>query len=98
RPAITGGNYFVGENQVLYSITHEGKVIQNPEIKVSASPIVTGYSVMKFEDGLISAVDADGQVHPRLIRVSTTGVRVKVMNTLDVDLDPVSFFVPRILN
>ena len=98
RPAITGGNYFVGENGVFYSLTFEGRVLRNEEIRVVGPPVVVGYNVLKFEDGLIAVVDVEGKVHRNLIRVSTTGVRVRVVNTLDVDLDPASFFVPRILN
>ncbi len=98
KPAITGGNYFVGEDRLLYSVSFDGKVNKNSGFSVNGQPIVVGYSVMKFEDGLVAAIDADGSVHPTLIRVSTTGVRVKVMKTLDVDLDPSSFFVPRVLN
>ena len=98
RPLLQGGNYFVGEDRILYSVGFDGKVRKNPDIQLGGNPIVIGYSVIKFEDGLIAAVDADGKVHRQLIRISTTGVRAKVMNTLDVDLDPASFFVPRILN
>jgi hypothetical protein len=98
KPAIAGGNYFVGEDRILYSVASDGRVVPNAGIKVAGSPIVIGYSVIKFEDGLIAAVDADGQVHRELVRISTTGVRVKIVNTLDVDLDPASFFVPGIVN
>ncbi len=98
KPAITGGNYFVGEDRLLYSVSYDGKVIKNSEFSVNGQAIVVGYSVMKFEDGLVASIDTDGGVHPTLIRVSTTGVRVKVIKTLDVDLDPASFFVPRVLN
>jgi hypothetical protein len=98
KPLFRGGNYFVGEDGLLYSVSYDGKVRKNPEVRVSGNPIVIGYSVIKLEDGLIAAVDVEGKVHRNLIRVSTTGVRVSVVNTLDVDLDPASFFVPRILN
>jgi len=97
RPAIVGGNYFVGEDRVLYTVTCEGRLIQNPSVVVRSQPILTGYSALKLEDGLVVAVDSDGVPHGTLVRVSTTGVRVKVVRTLDVDVDLGSIFAPKVL-
>lgn len=98
KPALAGGNYFVGEDRVLYTVSNEGTVRPHPEVLVVGEPLVSAYSWLKLEDGTLVVIDADGNPHRSVVRISTTGVRAEVVKTLESDPDPKSVFMPKILN
>ena len=96
-PSFIGGNYYWGADRVLYTVDYQGIVRGHPELDMSSQPKTLGYSFTTFEDGTMVAIDSDGNPHRTVVRVSTTGVRAKVIRSFDDNLDRNSLFSPRIL-
>lgn len=94
KVAKVGGNYFITENNDLYTVSFEGQV-KGP-VALGAKPVRMGYSYVLFEDGSFKIVDALGDVHENAVSVSTTGIYRNVVFALPagmVDLVP-SFLTP----
>lgn len=96
-PSRLGGNYFIGADGILYTISADGKLFKNPEFTPGSKVRLLGYSFYELEDGSVTGVDSKGLPHPVLLRVSTTGIRVGLVQRLAGEPDPGSFFVPQVL-
>lgn len=91
RPAIMGGNYFIGQDNVLYTIDSEGKLFKT--IALPSRPIAYGYSYLKFSDGSFALITANGGVHLEAIRVGAAG-KAEYTTKVPAPLEINSTYVP----
>ncbi len=97
-PRFAGGNFFVGQDGVLYTLDHEARIHAHPEVRIPVLPAVIGSSFLVFPNQKIIAIDSDGNPHLSLVRVSATGLRVRIVDAIESAIDLNSVFQPRILN
>lgn len=91
RPKQIGGNYFVGENKVLYTVSDLGFVTK-------LSPVLGkiktyGYSYLLADDGYFIFIDGKGIAHTDLVQVSATGAG-KLVNQIKAPLSTQPSFIP----
>jgi hypothetical protein len=96
-PLSFGGNYFIGADGILYTVSADGKLFKNPDFSPGSKVKLFGYSFYQLEDGSVVGIDSKGLPHSSLLRVSTTGIRMGVVQRLASKPDPKSTFLPRIL-
>ena len=70
KPKFYGGNYFIGEDYLLYTIDSQGGFHQNQRILYSPI-LVMGYSYFLHENGQFTVVDQKGNPHTSITRIST---------------------------
>ncbi len=98
KPYRSGGNFFIGEDCILYTVTFDGKIKANPDFMINSDPVMLGYSFMKQSDGKLISIDSDGVPHRSMMRVSTTGIRSRPIQSFEEELDQKAIFLPSILN
>lgn len=92
RPMILGGNYFIGSDRLLYTITQDGRLIKNNAYIVNETPTIKAYSFMMFQDGSFIVVDGEGYPHRTMMHVSTTGVQAASIKNLSSNIDRTSIY------
>lgn len=92
RPKQLGGNYFIGEDKVLYTVSDKGEVKKQQPIIGEMK--YYGYSYMIDGDGDFIFVDGKGIPHTELVRVSTTGVKSEVVKQFKGGMDTHQNFIP----
>ena len=92
-PVQLGGNYFIGQNNVLYTVSSKGVVKKWQPIIGTMK--VFGYSYMIDADGDFIFVDGDGVPHTSLVNVSTTGIESKVITKITNKIDNYQSFTRR---
>ncbi len=71
KPKIIGGNYFIGEDKILYTVSSTGIWKKNSPI---LGVIKTyGYSYLVADDGYFIFVDGNGDPHTRLVHFLNDG-------------------------
>ena len=95
-PELLGGNFFIGRDGILYTLSASGKIFKNPGITVGPTPRLLGPSFIQRVNGSLIAVDSGGIPHQRLVRVSTTGARIETVQKFESDPDPRAVFAPSI--
>ncbi len=92
-PMQLGGNYFIGQDHILYTVSNKGLVrkwqLINGEMKTF------GYSYMIDADGDFIFVDGNGNPHTSLVNVSTTGIESKVVTKITNKIDQYLSFTRR---
>jgi hypothetical protein len=92
-PMQLGGNYFIGQDRILYTVSSKGQVqkwqLVNGEMKTF------GYSYMIDQDGDFIFVDGEGIPHTSLVNVSTTGIESKVVTRITNKIDQYLSFTRR---
>jgi hypothetical protein len=78
---LAGGNYFITENNLLYTVDYQGLLSTKPE-QLSARPTVLGYSYFIFADDTFRIVTADGVAHSQMVMVSPTNIEFNLKKTL----------------
>jgi len=92
-PKKIGGNYFIGADHLLYTISDTGYLFQYTlsSESVELAPILAnaknfGYSYMTTSDGTLIFVDGKGVPHTQMVRISSTGIKSALVSTLkDID-------------
>lgn len=85
RPKKIGGNYFISDDGVLYTVDSAGKV--KKQMPIIGEMSAYGYSYMIADDGYFIFVDGDGTPHTQLVRVSTTGIKAELVSKISGSLD-----------
>ncbi len=93
QPSKIGGNYFIGHDNVLYTVSSLGEVKKWQPINGAMKYF--GYSYMIDADGDFIFVDGNGIPHTELVNVSTTGVESKVVNRISTSLETYQGFTRR---
>jgi hypothetical protein len=100
-PAISGGNYFIGEDRLLYTVSFDGKLYRNTGQEIPVPPRRRGYAFLQPGEGRVIAIDSRGVPHRSLLRVSTTGVRIGRVERFEEPPEegpePGSLFLPKIV-
>lgn len=94
-PKLIGGNYYIGMDDHLYTVSADGNLTMTDDFTLSAVPNLMGYSFMKFPNGRILMVDSNGLPHDSLLHISSTGTNVEVVKTISSNLDPKSIYLPK---
>lgn len=79
-PKVIGGNYYVGNDGFLYTISNKGVLKKNMPVLGDMS--IFGYSYMIANDGYFIFVDSNGNPHTEMVQVSTTGIKSEVITTI----------------
>lgn len=90
-PKQIGGNYFVGEDKVLYTVSDQGFVMKKSP--VLGKILVYGYSYLLADDGYFIFVDGKGIAHTELVQVSGTGSG-KVVSQIQGSFSLPTSFIP----
>jgi hypothetical protein len=93
QPSKIGGNYFIGHDNVLYTVSSLGEVKKWQSINGAMKYF--GYSYMIDADGDFIFVDGNGVPHTELVNVSTTGVESKVVKRISTSLESYQGFTRR---
>jgi hypothetical protein len=96
-PKFLGGNYFVGMDNLLYTIDSDGNLKKNSEYTVTEAPTVKAYSFMLFADGSFIFVDGVGIPHKSILRLSPTANIVQNLSVFPaaIAIDPASIYLPK---
>jgi len=92
RPKQLGGNYFIGEDNVLYTVSDLGEV--KKQMPIIGKMKTFGYSYMIDGDGDFIFVDGKGVPHTEMVRVSSTGIKSEVVRQMKDKLDVHQNFIP----
>jgi hypothetical protein len=95
RVRLLGGNYFVGMDNLLYTIDSDGNLKKNADFVINGNPSIKGYSFMRFDNGTFIFIDGVGIPHRSILHVSSTGTTVENLTTLPATIDPSSIYLPR---
>jgi hypothetical protein len=92
-PKQVGGNYFIGTDNVLYTVSNKGVLKKwNPIIGQMKQ---FGYSYMIDRDGDFIFVDGDGVPHTEAVRVSSTGIKSELVNKISTSVFSHQSFIPQ---
>ena len=100
KPAKMGGNYYVGQDNHLYTTDNVGDLVDTKGFIVDhgvlpGTPLIYGYSYIIYTDGTFSMVGGDGSVHNEAVWLSTTGSSLKIIKKIDPKtIDLTSVYLP----
>ena len=89
-----GGNYFIGEDSVLYTVDNKGMLKRNPDFTFTARPKIMAYSFIQAMDGSFVYVDGSGVPHNMMIRVWPSATKAMPVLQFNATLDNNSIYLP----
>jgi hypothetical protein len=90
-PKKIGGNYFIGTDNVLYTVSNKGFLMKWQPVIGEMKRF--GYSYMIDLDNDFIFVDGKGVPHTSMVRVSSTGVQSEVTNKISLMIEDYNSFV-----
>ncbi|MBS1958695.1 MAG: hypothetical protein JST80_04405 [Bdellovibrionales bacterium] len=93
KPKTFGGNYYIGDDNVIYTVSYDGKSYKNGS--VPAGKIRTlGYTYAVMDNGSFFHVDGLGVVHLDAVKVSPTKTSYVKISKMSEAIDPSSVYTP----
>jgi hypothetical protein len=109
-PKTLGGNFYIGTDNLLYTVDSSGNLTSqftyddakgvthtNEKFPVYETPVLIGYSFMKFADGSFILIDGTGIPHRSFMHVSYVGsnTNAKLESSFPASIDAKSIYMPK---
>lgn len=95
-PARVGGNYYIGQDHILYTMNNDGALA--PHGSITKPIAVLGYSFILYADGTFTIIGGDGSTHEDIVQTSTTGISRQVIKQINLNnIDLGSIYLPKII-